>query len=328
MKHRSLKIVAAIASAMCLAGFGLPAWSQSELPDRPIKIIVPYAAGGAGDVMARAIGQAIGRTLNRSFVVENRSGGSGMIGTTVVARAKGDPTILLLGSSAELSINPHLYRSVSYRPEHDFQPIAFAGKLPLVLVSHPGQPYKTVAELLDLAAKKPGEIAFSSAGAGQVAHLSMEVIMQQKNVKFLHVPYKGGSEAVTAVITNNAQLFFAGMPPALPQIAAGNLRAVAVSTKERVKQLPNIPTMAESGLPGFDIYNWFAVFAPADVPAGILERLNKAIEAAIDTPELKSIWDAQGIVAQPMNPETLRRFVASESAKYKSLIEAAKIKIE
>ncbi len=118
------------------------------------------------------------------------------------------------------------------------------------------------------------------------------------------------------------------MPPALPQIAAGNLRAFAVSTKERVKQLPNIPTMAESGLPGFDIYNWFAVFAPADVPADILERLNKAIEAAIDTLELKSIWDAQGIVAQPMNPETLRRFVASESAKYKSLIEAAKIKIE
>jgi tripartite-type tricarboxylate transporter receptor subunit TctC len=326
--HGSLQLAATIVAAMWLAGSTPLAWAQSDLPDRPIRIIVPYNAGGAGDVMARAIGQSIGKTLGRSFVVENRPGGSGMIGTTAVARAKGDPTTLLLGSSGELSINPYLYRNVSYRPDVDFQPVAFAGKLPLVLVTHPKQPYQTVAELLELAAKKPGEIAFSSAGAGQVAHLAMEVIMQQKGVKLLHVPYKGGSEAVTAVITNNAQLFFSGMPPALSQIAAGNLRAMAVSTKERVKQLPNAPTMVESGLADFDIYNWFAVFAPADVPAGILEKLNKAIEAAIDSTELKSVWDAQGIVAQPMSPDALARFVVSESTKYRSLIEAAKIKIE
>lgn len=321
-------IAAVAVGVICTAGSCPLAWAQNDLPDRPIRIVVPYAAGGAGDVMARAIGQTIGKTLGRTFIVENRPGGSGIIGTTAVARAKGDPSMLLLGSSAELSINPLLYRSVSYNAEADFQPVAFAGKLPLVLVTNPSQSYKTVAELLDLAAKKPGEIAFSSAGAGQVAHLAMELIMQQKHVKLLHVPYRGGSEAVTAVITNNTQLFFSGMPPALSQIAAGNLRALAVSTIDRVKQLPNTPTMAESGLPAFDIYNWFAMFAPADVAPGSLETLNKAIEAAIAAPELQAIWNAQGIVAQPMSPSALRRFVASESAKYKSLIEAANIKIE
>lgn len=217
---------------------------------------------------------------------------------------------------------------MSYNAEKDFQPVAFAGKLPLVLVANPDVPAKTLKEVLALARKKPDSIAFGSAGIGQTAHLGMEMIMNQAGVKMIHVPYKGGSEAVMGVVGNQVQLFLSGLPPALPQIAGGKLRALAISTQERVSQLPDVPTVAESGVPGFDIYNWFAIFSPADIPPSVIDTLNKAINDAIQSPELKRIWQVQGIDARIMSPGELKGFVASESKKYQSLIHDAHIKAE
>jgi tripartite-type tricarboxylate transporter receptor subunit TctC len=320
--------MAAMLAAGAVSTFAAGAQAQESYPSRPIRIIVPYNAGGAGDIMARAIGKAIGAKLKQSVIVENRAGASGMIGTSIVARAKGDPYTLLLGSSAEMSINPHLYANVSYSPEQDFIPVAFAGKLPLVLVANPSVPADTLKGLIELARRKPDSLSFGSAGVGQTAHLGLEMIIKQTGVKMIHVPYKGGSEAVMGVVSDQVQLFLSGLPPSLPQIKSGKLRALAVSTRERVPQLPDVPTVAESGVQGFDIYNWFAVFAPADTPADIVATLNEAIDEAVQSPQLQEVWQAQGIVAQLMPPGALKDFVASESRKYKELIKTTQVKAE
>jgi len=318
--------VAVIVGVLAVAG-GAPGRAQDAPPDLA-RIIVPYSAGGAGDVMARAIARTASTALGRRLIVENRPGASGMIAAASVARARGDRSVLLLGSSGELAINPSLYKTINYDPRADFQPITFVGKLPLVLVAPQSLPYKDLGDVLAAAARNPDQIAFGSAGAGQVAHLAMEFIMQQKGVKMLHVPYKGGSEVVTAVLGGQVQLFFSGMPPALPHVAAGTLRALAVSTTERVKQVAQVPTVAEGGVPGFDIYNWFALFAPAGVPASDLEAIRKAVDDAVETAELRSIWETQGIVGQRMTAQQLGAFVISETQKYKALIETAQIKID
>ena len=310
------------------AGACVSASAQGVFPERPIRMVVPYNAGGAGDVMARAIGRSISEKLGQTVVVDNKPGASGMIGTSAVANAKGDPYTLLMGSSAEISINPGLYKKISYRPEMDLKPVAFAGKLPLVLLAAPASGFNSFKDALDGAKRKPGAVTFASAGAGQTAHLAMEVIMQKTATKMLHVPYKGGSEAVMAVASGQAYLFFSGLPPALTQIKAEKLRALAISTKERATQLPNVPTVAESGVAGFDIFNWFAVFVPAAVSTEVVEKLNKAINEALDSPEVKGIWAAQGIVAQKMQPAELGAFVASETLKYKALIAATHITLD
>lgn len=325
-KSTARAAVAVIAGILAVAG-GAPVQAQDVPPDL-VRIIVPYSPGGAGDVMARAVARTAAPALGRRMIVENRPGASGMIAAASVARARGDRSVLLLGSSGELAINPSLYKTINYDPRADFQPVTFAGKLPLVLVAPQALPYWDLSDVLAAAARNPDQIAFGSAGAGQVAHLAMEFIMQQKGVKMLHVPYKGGSEVVTAVLSGQVQLFFSGMPPALPHVAGGTLRALAISTTERVKQLPEVPTVAERDVPGFDIYNWFAFFAPAGVPASDLEKIGKAVDDAIETAELKSIWDVQGIVAQRMTAAQLGTFVIAEAQKYKALIETANIKID
>lgn len=304
------------------------ACAQGKYPSRPIHIIVPYNAGGAGDVMARAIGKAVSEKLGQPVIVENRPGASGMIGASIVARAKGDPYMLLLGSSAEISIDPHLYSKVSYDPDKDLVPVAFGGKLPLVLVANPGVPAKTLQDVIALARSRPNSLAFASAGVGQTAHLGLEMIMQQTKTRLVHVPYKGGSEAVLGVMSNQAQLFLSGLPPALPQIKANKLRALAVSTTQRVPQLPDVPTIAESGVPGFDIYNWFVLFAPAGTASSVVSLLNQTINDAVESSHLQQIWRTQGIVSQTMDPEQLGKFVAAESRKYGALIKTAHIKVE
>jgi tripartite-type tricarboxylate transporter receptor subunit TctC len=278
--------------------------------------------------MARAIGKAMGDKFKQTVIVENRPGASGMIGTSVVARAPGDPYTLLLGSSAEMSINPYLYANISYSPEKDFVPVAFAGKLPLVLVANPSVPADTLKGVIELARRKPNSLSFGSAGVGQTAHLGLEMIMKQTGVKMVHVPYKGGSEAVMGVVSNQVQLFLSGLPPALPQIKAGKLRALAVSTRERAPQLPDVPTVEENGIKGFDIYNWFAVFAPAGTSPQVVSTLNKAIDEAVRSPQLQEVWKAQGIVAQSMTPDALKDFVAAESRKYRDVIKATQVKAE
>jgi tripartite-type tricarboxylate transporter receptor subunit TctC len=323
MKH----LLSALGTLLFALAAASAAHAEDSYPSRPIRLVVPYNAGGAGDAMARAISKELSPMLGQSVVVDNKPGASGMIGTGIVAKSKGDPYTLLLGSSAEISINPSLYRSVSYKTS-DLQPVAFAGKLPLVLVSGGSSPLKNVAQVIDAARKRPGEITFASAGAGQTAHLAIEVVMQKTGAKLLHVPYKGGTEAVLAVIGGQADLFFSGLPPALPQIASGKLQALAVSTKERTQQLPNVPTVAESGLGEFDIYNWFAVFAPAGVPRATIDKLNAAINAALQTEGVKKIWQQQGIVGQPMAPTELGQFVEAERSKYQKLITTAHITVD
>lgn len=226
-----MKKVRSVLVGLC-AAVSMSAFAQGPWPQRPLRIVVPYNAGVAADAMARALGKELARTLGQPVTVDNKPGVLGVIGATAVAMAKADPYVLLMGSSTEIAINPSLYRTISFSST-DLQPVAFAGKLPLVLVTGADSPIGSLSQLLDAARQKPGQITFASAGADQTAHLAMEVIMQKTGAKMLHVPYKGGSEAVMAVVSGQANLFFSGLPPALPQIAGGKLKPLAVSSVAR-----------------------------------------------------------------------------------------------
>lgn len=317
--------VSALALCAILAGV---AGAQASYPVRPVRLIVAYSPGGAGDIMARAMAEFLQQKLGQPVVVENKPGGSGMIGAQLVAKAKGDPHVLLLGSSAEMAINTSLYRSMTYDPKKDFVPIAMVGTLPLVLVSGPESAFSGLNDVLTEARRNPGRLTYASAGAGQLAHLGLEQLKREAGIDITHIPYKGGSEAVRAVLGGQVSLFLSGIPPAIPHISAGKLRPLAVSTAARVPQLPNVPTIAESGIPGFDIFNWFALYAPAGVDAAVITRLNGLVGEALTTPGIRSMWNQQGILVKEMNSDQLRAFMAGESAKYAQVVKAAGVKTE
>jgi tripartite-type tricarboxylate transporter receptor subunit TctC len=297
-------------------------------PNKPVRVIVPYAPGGGTDLTARVVGAKVGEAFGQQVIVENRPGGAGMIGAELVAKAAPDGYTVLLATPAEMAINPHLFAKMTYQPERDLAPVSLAVSTPLILVVHPAMPVKSVKELVALARAKPGRITSASAGPGGVQHMALELLKMTAKVDIVHVPYKGAGPAIPDLIGGHVDMFFSGMPPAVPHVKSGKLRALAVTTPKRSPAAPDVPTMDEAGVTGFDINNWFAYFVPAGTPADVVARLNAEINRALRLQDVKDRLAPQGAETVGTTPEELARYVRSESEKYARLIRASGAKAD
>jgi tripartite-type tricarboxylate transporter receptor subunit TctC len=302
------------------------AWSQAY-PNRPIRLIVGYPAGGASDVAARIVGQKLGERMGQPVVVDNRAGSAGNIGADAVAKAAPDGYTLLLGTIS-LSVNPSLYPKMTYDPVKDLSAVSMISSTPFLLVVNPQTPYKSTRELVDAARKSPGVINYATAGNGSGSHLFTELLDSTANIKLTHVPYKGAAPAMNDVLGNQVGVTFDNIITTLPLVKAGKLRALAVSTKQRSKVAPDIPTLDESGVPGFDATAWFGLFAPAGTPREIIARLNQEVAEAVKDPVVNEKLLALGAEPVSSSPESFSTFFKGEVAKWARVVKTAKVQVE
>lgn len=314
-------------AALLLVGIAHGAGAQTY-PLKAIHIVIGFAPGGAADVLARTIAQGLSERWSQPVVVENRPGASGMIAAAAVARASPDGYSMLIASPGEIAVNPALYKTIAYDPLRDFIPVTLAGDTPLILLVDPQSPVRTVDDLVRLARSKPGEVTYASAGAGSAPHLAAKYLELLTGTSFLHVPYNGGSQAVAAMLSKDVAFYFSGLPPAVGQIRAGRLRAIAVTGPKRTLLAPDIPTFEELGLKDFDITNWFAVFMPAGTPKAIVAKAQSEIARVLAVPAVRERLAAQGLEAIGSTSEELDRFVHLQSSKYADLIKRGGIRIE
>jgi tripartite-type tricarboxylate transporter receptor subunit TctC len=317
-----------LAGALVLAlAAGSPALAD-DYPTHPIRVIVPFAAGGAADAVARIVGKRIGETLGQTIVVEDRGGGGGVIGTEIVKNADPDGYTLLLGQSGPISINPGIYTKLSYDPEKDFVPISMTTAYPYVLVVNPSLGVKTVAELVALAKRKPGELNYGTAGVGVSNHLCTELFDNKAGIKMTHVPYRGTSLAVADLISGQVQVVFADPVSALSQVKAGALVALAVTSKERSPVAPDVPTIAESGYPGFDAVAWHGFMAPAGTPKPIVDKLNAAIVDALKDPQTAKLIEAQAMQIVGSTQQAFADFIKQDIVLWKGVAQEAKVEVK
>jgi tripartite-type tricarboxylate transporter receptor subunit TctC len=293
---------------------------SADFPSKPVRLVVPFPAGGTTDVMGRLIGQQLSARLGQQFIIDNRPGAAGGIGTDVVAKSPADGYTLLLGAVATHSINPSLYAHLPYDPVKDFAPISLLGTLPNVLVVNPSLPVRSVQELIALAKAKPGTLTFASGGNGTTHHLSGELFKRMAGVDMTHVPYKGNAPAITDVIGGQVNLMFDNISNSLPHIKAGKLRALAVTGPARSPVLPNVPTLAELGFSGYNITSWFGLFAPAGTPQPIVNRLNATVNEALHDKQVRNLLASEGIEAQGNSLEQFRTFLQTESVRWAKLV--------
>ena len=293
-------------------------------PSRPIQIIVSSGAGGAADIMARLVGEQLSTALGQPVVVENRPGAGGNTGAISVARANPDGYTLLMSGSPTHSVAPHLFKNLPYDPMRDAPPVAMIAAAPNLLVVNPSLPVKSVADLVKLAREKPGTITYSSAGIGTSGYLAGELLKNIAKLDMTHVPYKSGPEAVTGVITGAISFLFFTLPSVLPQVEAGHLRALAIASAERSALVPNVPTIAEAGYPGFDVIAWYALFAPKGTPEPVIARLNTEIEKIVARPDIRAQMANLGAEPKYLPPNGVVDFVAQESPKFEVLLKDIK----
>jgi tripartite-type tricarboxylate transporter receptor subunit TctC len=306
----------------------LPAYAQTY-PSKPIRFVVPYPPGGPLDIMARAIGQKLTEAWNQPVVVDNRAGAGGNIGADLVAKSAADGYTLLMGAVATHAINPTLYGKVPYDPVKDFAPVALVAQVPNVLVVNPSLPVKSVKELIELARAKPGALNFASGSTGSTSHLAGELFNALAGVQMVHIPYKGAAPAMTDLLAGQVQLMFDNLANALPNVKAGKLHALAVTTRRRSPAMPDLPTIAESGLPGFDLSTWFGVMVPAGTPPEIITRLNAEIVRALNANDMRERLEKMGAEPPAGNtPENFAAFIRAEAAKYAKVIKDSGAKAE
>ncbi len=325
-----MKIKKSIASMLCMSAmaalpFGL---AQAAYPDKPVTIIVAFPPGGATDVVTRILGAGLSKAWGQTVVVENRTGAGGNIGAYHVVKAPADGYTLLMGSSAETVINALLYSKMPYDAAKDIVPVSKVGSAPLVLVVHPQVPAGNTQELIEYIKANSGKINYASSGTGGPQHLAAEEFKRVTDTSINHIPYKGGSPAITDLVGGQVELFFAGLPPAKPFIQSGKLRALAVTTESRSELAPDIPSLSESGLPGFNIENWQGLFAPAGTPPEIIDKIAADAAAVLNQQEVKDKLAAQGVSAAPSSPAEFTRFTDAERKKYAQIIKAAHVTIQ
>lgn len=308
-----------MACAACCWIFTASVAIAQTYPTKPIRVVVPYAPGGATDLTGRTVGQKMQQGLNQKIVVDNRPGAGGVIGADLVAKAPADGYTLLLSSPAEIAVLPHLQR-MPYNVERDFAPVTLASTTPLILVVHPSLPVKSVKELIAFTKARPGQLSYASAGTGGVQHLAGELLKITYKLDMVHVPYKGAGPVMPDLIGGHIPMFFSGMPPSMPHVRAGKLRALAVTSVRRSPAAPKVPTMAEAGVPNFVFTNWFAYFAPAGTPAAAIARLNGEINRALTLDDVKAKLANVGLETVGTSPEELGKFVREESEKFAKLI--------
>ena len=303
------------------------AWSQTaSFPTKPITFVVPFAAGSATDTLARALASSVSEQTGQPVVVDNKAGASGMIAAQQVARAPADGYTVIISTNTTHAANEHLFKRIAYDPVKDFAPITGLGKGGMVMVVRTDSPYQSVGDVLAAAKKDPGKLSFASGSAS--SRVAGELFQQMANVKLLHVPYRSNPLGVTDLLGGQVTMMFTDTSTGVPQITAGKLRPLGVTTSQRKTVLPDVPTIAEAGVPGYDMGYWFAAYATGGTPAPVVARLNQLLQQAMKTPGVQQFYTASGGQAFPTTPEELARFQASETEKWGRVIKAAGIEPE
>ena len=315
----------AVGAVLALLATG--AWGQAY-PAKPIRLVVPFPAGGTTDILARAVGQKLTEAWGQPVVVDNRPGAGGNIGAELVAKAAPDGYTLLMGTVGTHAINASLYAKMPYDHIKDFAPVILVAGVPNVLVVNPAVPVNSVQELIAYAKANPGRLNFASSGSGTSIHLSGELFKVMAGVQMTHIPYKGSAPALQDLIGGQVQLMFDNLPSALPQIKGGKLRALAVTSATRAAALPDVPTVAEAGLPGFEASSWFGVLAPAGTPVAIIARLNAEIAKWLASPEAREKLASQGANAAGGSPEDFAKHIAAETAKWQKVVKESGAKVD
>ena len=324
MKTRSIYFSVSSLLAGCFALAGLAA--AQDYPSRPIRMIVPYGTGGVTDITSRIVAPRMADILGQSIVIENRAGGASMLGTDAVAKSRPDGYTVLLTSTA-LAANHILFKKIPYDPVKDLLSVSLLATVPTVLVVHPGVQANSVKDLVDLVKAKPGSINYGSAGNGSGNHLTTEVFKHAAGIDAQHIPYKGGGAVMTDLVGGQVTFVFAVLPTAYPYITSGKLRALGVSSLQRSAALPDVPTVAESGYPGFNVAEWLGIFVPAGTPPAIVERLNNAATRALQHPEVQTRLKALGAEIIGGQPGNMDKYLRSEIANWSRLAQQVKFEV-
>jgi tripartite-type tricarboxylate transporter receptor subunit TctC len=308
--------------------FSSPVFAQSNYPNKPINLIVPYGAGGSADSRSRQLGQKMSLILKQPIVIDNKPGAGGNIGTEAIVRAAPDGYTIGMGNFAPMAVNKTLFGNLRYDPEIDLTPIILVEKGPLVLVVNPSSPFKTVQDIVVAAKAKPGVLTFSSGGIGGSHQLSAELFELNAGIQMIHVPYKSGSAALTDLMAGNVDLMFDQMYSAVPSIKADKIRPLAITSKKRSPLLPNVPSFVELGYPKVEVLNWQGLIAPKGTPKAIIDKLNAAANEALKDPQLRELMLAQGNEIGGGSPAEFAALVKSEASKWSAVVKSANIKPE
>jgi tripartite-type tricarboxylate transporter receptor subunit TctC len=312
--------------AACLAP--LVALAQGNYPDRPIRLVVPFAPGGVTDTSGRLIAEALSRRLGQTMFVENKAGASGNIGTQGVVNAAADGYTLVLGFDGTLVINPHVFSPFPFDPQKDLVPVGKIGDATLILVAHPSLPVRSLQELIAYSKKEAKGVSYGTSGVGGTPHIAGELLNQQTGSNLVHVPYKGGGQALSDALGGNIPLVYTAVAGAHQYVKSGKLVAIAVSSAKRSSSLPDVPTFIESGVVGFDVSSWVGILAPAQTPRPIVDKLNRELNAVLSSPEIAEKLATLGILATPETPDAFAAQIRADLAKYGKVVKAAGIKAE
>lgn len=297
-------------------------------PEKPIRIVVPYSPGGGGDVVGRPLAAELGKLLGGSVIIDNRGGAGGNIGMENVAQSPADGYSLVLALTSQLAINQALYPSLRYDALKDFVPVTLLGSAPYFLAVNSSLPVKNLAEFIKLAKDKPGQLSYASTGNGSGLHLSMELLKSMAGINLVHVPYKGGGAALTDLLSGNVQAMFVSYGAGSAQIKAGKIRVLAVSSSQRSPALPDVPTIAEAGVPGYDSGVWYALLAPRGTPPDVVKRLHEASVAGLRSKELRERYGADGVKVIGSTPEELAKYIVTERAKWAAVVKQSGATVE
>ena len=324
----SVKLLLSFAAVLFCAAQALA--QPQPYPNQPIRLVIGYAAGGTTDILARSLAEQLSKTLGQPVVVENKAGAAGNLAAAYVSQAKPDGYVLFMATLASHGINPALYKTdLGYDPVKSFEPISMVAAIPMLLVVNPKLPVNSVPELIAYAKQKPGQLNYASSGNGSPVHLSGAIFADAAKIDVVHIPYRGGAIANTSVMSGDTQYTFASMPAAMPQVQAGKLRALAVTTKERSPLLPNTPSVEEAGgLPGYDINTWDALLAPKGTAPAVISKLNAAVIQALQSPALAKRFESEGAVPDTSTPEALAAFIDAELVKWAAVVARTPIKVD
>ncbi|TMG90607.1 MAG: tripartite tricarboxylate transporter substrate binding protein [Betaproteobacteria bacterium] len=316
-------------AALCLAVLAAAGNTFAQnYPAKPVRMIVPFPPGGSNDILGRTLALKLAETLKQQVIVENRGGAGGSIGAEAAAKSPADGYTILIGHVGTLAVNAGLYPKLGYDPVRSFAPITLIANVPNVLVVHPSVPANTAAELVAHARANPGKLYYSSAGNGSAAHVTMEYFKLQTQADIVHVPYKGTGPSVTDLIAGQVSMTITGIPPVISHIRAGKLRALGVSSLQRVDALPQTPTISESGVKGFDAVQWYGIVAPAGTPRAIVMKLNADIRGIMQSPQMRERLNTEGAIATTSTPEEFAAHIRSEIARWGAVIKRAGIQAE
>ncbi|AMG89274.1 Bug family tripartite tricarboxylate transporter substrate binding protein [Bordetella bronchiseptica] len=315
--------------AMLCAAWGWSAAAGAEVyPDKPIRLIVPFAPGGVTDTGARVVADKLGQRLGQQVVVDNRPGASGNIGTQMAARAAPDGYTLVVGFDGTLVINPHIYRDLPFDPVQDFAPVSKIGDAVLIIVTNPKVPAKNLQDLLAYSKSLPAGVSYGSAGIGSTPHLAGELLKMRTGANFVHVPYKGGGQAMADLVGGTLPMLYTAVAGAYPFIQKGQVQAIAVSSRQRLASLPDVPTVAESGAPGFESSSWIGILAPKGTPQPIVDKLQRELHAVVSEPQTRERLAALGISASGNTPAEFGQEIQADLQRYGEIVRAAQIRVD